>query len=87
MQTIVLRDDQNPQRRMTWGADLAISRLVGQHLRGSLVRCNQKKQKARQLLIIAIGEKELETSASIEIVKHTLLSGGRPDRAFLDQAL
>jgi cell volume regulation protein A len=61
---------------MTWGADLAISRLVGQHLRGSLVCCNQKKRKARQLLIIAIGENELEASASIELAKHTLLSGG-----------
>jgi potassium/hydrogen antiporter len=35
-----------------------------------------KKRTARQLLIIAIGEKELESSAAVEIAKHTLLSGG-----------
>jgi potassium/hydrogen antiporter len=35
-----------------------------------------KKSNARQLLFIAIEKQDLEASASIEIAKHTLLSGG-----------
>jgi cell volume regulation protein A len=61
---------------MTWGADLAISRLVGQHLRGSLVRCNQKTNGAPITYYRNWRKKELESSAAIEIAKHTLLSGG-----------
>src|SRR5205807_3429360 len=62
---------------MTWGADLAISRLVGQHLRGAPARCDPRKKKRRANYLLSQWEKKnLEASASIEIAKHTLLSCG-----------
>ncbi len=63
-------DDVMIQIKWWRSADLAISPLVGQHFRGAPARRVKKKKAGNQ------GD-ELEASASIEIVKHTLLSCGQ----------